>query len=246
MSAQMAGSLSPTNVSTNYLEACRAAQAAGNALLVVIEESQDAGAPTAAIEAFSSRREALSMQVCRIDASTRLGSQLAKSYGAGRFPYAVITNSVGEIVYRGSGPFEVEVPTRKVAEEAVAAMKVEAPAGQPFEKAELTDALQRAKAANRMLVVFIKTEGCYYCVKMKQESLSSDEVQSAVTQQFVSATVQAEECQSFVNDLGIRMYPTTLILSSSGALVDRIEGFVNADQLVSRLEQATTSLVSQR
>ena len=97
-----------------------------------------------------------------------------------------------------------------------------------------------------MLVVFVTTDACYYCAKMKQEALVDVEVRSAVADQYVSATIQAEDCQDLVSQHGIRMYPTTLILTNQGRLVDRIEGFVGAGQLLSRLEHASSNLVSQR
>ncbi len=81
---------------------------------------------------------------------------------------------------------------------------------------------------------------------MKREALTDPYVQTLVTRDFVSAQIDAEQHPSLVEEYGVRLFPTVLVLTPQGKLMDRIEGYVTAGQLTNRLENLSASFISQR
>jgi thioredoxin-related protein len=276
LSLQLIALLPPMlGITTNYFQTCHSAHGAGKSLVVIIEHTRQpngqlangqlangqlANGQLARAKQARMFAHADAFQVCRIDASTNSGARIAASYGATKFPFAVVTNSEGEIVYRGTELLQPQLSAQPAAdnrpEAAIETSELVASAAKPdaqqldeqplFDSYELVDALQAARESRRMLVAFVTTRSCYYCVKMKQESLSDPEVQSTAAQCFTTAKIDGDTCPDFIERHGIRMFPTVLILTSQGALVDRIEGYVTGDQLASRLRQASSSFISQR
>jgi thioredoxin-like negative regulator of GroEL len=59
---------------------------------------------------------------------------------------------------------------------------------------------------------------------------------------FVLTVVNGAEQTKIVQEMGVRIYPTTYIFDPTYGLIDRIEGFVPADQLRKRLAVATRRL----
>ena len=195
-------------------------------------------------------------EICQVDISLDYGRHLAEKYAVTEFPCAVITNSAGRIVYRGS---ELLKPRRSpAAAESLQATEIangdigRLPSEEdlvelePFAGTSLSEAEQLVSGHEKMLAVFLTTPSCHYCLKMKRDALYAPEVASAVRTEFVSVRIDANTCPEFVERHGVRLFPTVLILTSHGQLLDRIEGYVSADQLASRLRQASTTWVSQR
>lgn len=237
------------------------------ALLVVLEDRTRAdGQWTGQVGSVQLDSE---FQVCRIDVNSGYGQRLVRTYRARSFPYAMITDEQGAIVQRGSsivstkdGQEGQDVAARARASEPTllaARLPQSLPAvelaSQPdlqfsaeaaFDPTSVEEAQQRARQHHRMLVAFVTTKACHYCIKMKREALQDPGLRSKVQQDFVSACIDADQCADWAEEHSIRMYPTVLVLTSQGQLVDRIEGYATADQLVARLDQATAQLISQR
>ncbi len=111
LSTQIAGAIvTHTEESPSYIEACRIANVEGKALLVILEKPEfPADTSLMPFNNVSSR-----FQICRIDATTGYGSRIAKSFGANEFPFAVVANQAGDIVYRGLAT--VKSPPQRVTE----------------------------------------------------------------------------------------------------------------------------------
>ena len=196
-------------------------------------------------------------EVCQVDTSNAYGRQLASKYGVTKFPCAVITNATGDIVYRGSellkprrmpaaGADELQVTDAETSQADSSLSDHQLVEREPFAPATLGEAQELVSSSNKMLAVFVTTPACHYCLKMKRDSLHAPEVESAVRDQFISARIEADTCPDFVAQHGVRLFPTVLILTSQGQLIDRIEGYASAGQLASRLRHASTTWVSQR
>jgi len=255
------------NDANSYAEAYRCAQRSDRPLLVVLEDRHDATGHLRSLATEESLRLSTEYQVCRIDVNTSYGAEVARSYQADKFPYSVVTDRRGEIIYRGIGqgqsaagfgrrqPAKVarrsaDHPTEPAVQASTAIAADAAPSTTPvdavFAVTDLEAAQQRARQQNRMLVAFVTTTSCHYCLKMKREALQNPTVRETVSEHFVSARIDGDLHAAWAERHGIRMYPTVLVLTSHGHLVDRIEGYVSADQLTARLDQATSQLLSQR
>lgn len=92
----------------------------------------------------------------------------------------------------------------------------------------------------RPMLLFVTREGCLYCVRMKQQTYADAGVASEITRSFVATTVDGLQQQSLVRQLGVRVYPTTVIISPQNEVLDVIDGFVDSNVLRSRLAAVTS------
>lgn len=208
-----------------------------------------------------------------MDVSTPYGQQVAESYGAEEFPYAVITDEKCQrILYRGVGHFSAKTwestlenyrvvsRARSGRRHTVRKMDVgsvtrpaspaeessldDLPYRRPFSHPNLDSAISASCKARRGLVVYVTMPGCFYCQKMKAETLVDDSVKSTIRQGFESVIVDRVDEPRWVDRHNITIFPTTLVLSPSGSVIDRVDGYVKAADLRSRLKSARSSKLS--
>jgi thioredoxin-related protein len=108
------------------------------------------------------------------------------------------------------------------------------------------DAWTEVDQAGRPLMVLVTRQGCPFCVRMKNSTLADPLVVQVVNAEFVALRVDQQEDPAFVRDLGIKAFPTLLIISPDDKLVDRVKGYMNADQTRQRLENARRATTAQR
>lgn len=106
-------------------------------------------------------------------------------------------------------------------------------------------AWQSAHTAQRPLLLYFSMAGCDYCRKMERETLADHSVVSAIETKFVAASLPAEKNPDLVRRLGVRTYPTTVIISPQAALLDRISGYVGPAELRDRLRVAAEKASTQ-
>jgi|GEM_PF-2269894 len=104
-----------------------------------------------------------------------------------------------------------------------------------FAHKTLEQAWRTAVARRRPMLVMFSTEGCHFCTKMMAETYSRPEVQQMLRQHVETVKVDAQDNPSLVERLGIRGYPTTLLVSPDGNVLDAIEGFASAKVFTSRI-----------
>lgn len=96
----------------------------------------------------------------------------------------------------------------------------------------------------RPLLLFVTMDSCVSCEKMKNVTLADPEVASNVRKSFVAVYANANDIREFVKKVGVRVYPTTLLISPKARILDSIPGYVKADKLQVRLERASDRLKS--
>ena len=93
-----------------------------------------------------------------------------------------------------------------------------------------------AQKSRRPILLFITMRGCLHCDRMVQSTYGSPLVRDMLTNRFETVYVDSAKSTTLVQKLAIRWYPTTVLVSSSGKEVDRIEGYCDASQLARRME----------
>ncbi len=88
------------------------------------------------------------------------------------------------------------------------------------------------------MLVFVTRQDCYYCTKMKQSTYADRDVIAEVHRSFVPVQMSGAGHEPAVQKLGIQLYPTTVLLSPEGEVLDVITGYVPVDELKPRLEAA--------
>jgi len=104
---------------------------------------------------------------------------------------------------------------------------------------DVDEALRVAQSTNRPMVLFVSMGQCKYCHMMIQKTLANVEVRRTIGSSFVAATITAAEQPELMKRLGIRSFPTTLLVDSNGKIVDHMTGYVGVKKFRSHLHRVT-------
>ena len=242
-------SVSSVQESRDYAAALEAARQQQKPLVVVLEDaSGEDGRPAAWLR----RPDDLlaGFQVCRIDISVPRGRRVAELYGAHQFPYTVITDvDCHKILFRAAGPISDDylrqALQRHIPSTVALTIKGESDP-KPFAYRTLADAEKASRASSRPLLVVVSMNPCHFCDKLKHESLENARVAHRIASEFESIVINEAEHPEWVQRQHVNIFPTTLILSPSGTVLDRIEGFLPADRFHGRLERIDDVQLSAR
>ena len=109
---------------------------------------------------------------------------------------------------------------------------------------DLSRAIEGARSEGKLIVADVYTDWCGWCKKMDKE-IYSDPAIVALSRQQVFLKVNAEdrgEGQSFARDMGVKGYPTTIILDGQGRVLNVAQGYISSPQaFVELVERARAS-----
>jgi thioredoxin-related protein len=108
-------------------------------------------------------------------------------------------------------------------------------------QADLNAAWQKAKATKRPLLLVASMEGCHYCEEMKRNTLHDRQVLAEIQHSYVPAAVKAADRPNLIEKLQIRIFPTTVIISPEGRVLDTIRGYVPPEQFRARLASVSSA-----
>ncbi len=104
--------------------------------------------------------------------------------------------------------------------------------GIAFSSGGFDAALARAQAEKRLLLVDVYTDWCGWCKKLDREVFADGRV-GAAAKDLVAVKVNAEKGgEEIARRYRVRGYPTILFLDGAGSVVERIDGYVDADEMV--------------
>ncbi len=104
--------------------------------------------------------------------------------------------------------------------------------GIAFSPGGFDEALARARAENRLLLVDVYTDWCGWCKKLDREVFADGRV-GAAAKDLVAVKVNAEKGgEEIARRYRVRGYPTILFLDGAGKVVERIDGYVDAGEMV--------------
>ena len=101
-----------------------------------------------------------------------------------------------------------------------------------FSSLSYTQALDEARAGNRLVMLDVYTDWCGWCKKLDRETFADSRVREAL-KDFVALKVNAEKGGRAVAErYEVRGYPTILFISPDGRVVRQVRGYVNADEML--------------
>lgn len=103
-------------------------------------------------------------------------------------------------------------------------------------RVKVKDAVTEATNLGKPLLVSVSTDWCHYCKKMDRETLSDARVAKHIEECFVPLKVDGDKDRELVRMLGVRSFPTMVILSPKMKVLGTMKGFRTADQLNAALE----------
>lgn len=112
-------------------------------------------------------------------------------------------------------------------------------AGKIAWNSNLSEALAESKQTGQPLLLFVMVDNCPYCLKMKRTSFLDDQVTKQIGQSYVATQVNADNYRQYIRDLGVQLFPSTVIISPDNKIIDRINGYLNAQALNRRLLSAS-------
>lgn len=104
--------------------------------------------------------------------------------------------------------------------------------GVSFASTGFDEALDRARSEKKLLLVDVYTDWCGWCKKLDREVFSDARVASAASR-LVAVKVNAEKGGEKVAErFAVNGYPTILFVDGTGNVVKRVEGYVDADEML--------------
>lgn len=107
-------------------------------------------------------------------------------------------------------------------------------------------AWRTAQADGRAMLVFFTTDSCHFCDKMQRDTLTDQEVERDIERSYVAAAVNESEYPELAAELGIRAFPTTVIVQPDGTISQVIRGYAGPDLLREELQAAVPTKFVQR
>jgi thiol:disulfide interchange protein len=101
-----------------------------------------------------------------------------------------------------------------------------------FASLDLPQALDRARSGGQIVMVDVYTDWCGWCKKLDRETYSDRRVREAL-REFVPIKVDAEKGgRSVAETYGIDGFPTILFVAPDGRVVRKVQGFVDAEEML--------------
>lgn len=113
-------------------------------------------------------------------------------------------------------------------------------------QSDVDAAWKQAKESGRPLVMFITTDGCFFCDKMQKETFKDAVVAKELENGFVPVAVHARKNLALVQRMGIGAFPTTVIISKDAKIIAAMPGFVSGVQMRESLRVARVETTPRR
>ncbi len=91
---------------------------------------------------------------------------------------------------------------------------------------EHTDALKKAKAEDKPLLIYFFSRYCVYCSAMDKDVLSDKEISGPLTTDVVYLRVDVDKKTDIARHYNVRGYPTTWLVEPSGKRIAGIPGYI--------------------
>jgi thioredoxin-related protein len=100
---------------------------------------------------------------------------------------------------------------------------------------DVDQALQEAESQQRPVLLFVSMDRCKYCQQMAQTTLRDLQVRQAIGTHFVPAVIKNSDRPDLMRELQIQSFPTTLIVSPHGKVLQEMKGYVDASKFHQQL-----------
>ena len=105
----------------------------------------------------------------------------------------------------------------------------------------LSEASSASRKLNRPILVYVESEHCGWCRKMDRTTWADPSVARLVNERFVTLKLNGDEDSPRLEKWKISGYPSIVVLSSSGEVVLRHDGYQSSRDLLRRLDRVAPS-----
>jgi thioredoxin-related protein len=120
---------------------------------------------------------------------------------------------------------------------------VESPASTPTASAPATlfshrtveAAWKKAERQRRPLVILFTSDHCPHCERMLAKTYADPGVHGLLVDHAETVLAHSREYAELIRKLGVRGFPTTLIVAADGHIADAVEGYIEPPEFTIRL-----------
>lgn len=106
----------------------------------------------------------------------------------------------------------------------------------PFQWQTNYEQAQRSRIeSQKPMVVYLTMDGCPHCHRMLKTSYRNRQVAGQISNDYVATIINASRQEELAKQFGVRIYPTTFLVGPDNRIVDKMEGYVEANELQRRL-----------
>lgn len=98
-------------------------------------------------------------------------------------------------------------------------------------------AFKEAAASRRPVFVLVYADWCEWCKKYELEALEQQEIRMRLSREWVPVAVNYDENRELARRLGVKLVPTTLLLTPDAKKLQRFFGVIDARALAENLDR---------
>lgn len=103
------------------------------------------------------------------------------------------------------------------------------------------EALNAARTSGKPIIVFVGTDWCHYCTKMKKETWQDPITCQHVSPHFETLYLDGDRDAQIVSRLQVRGYPATLVYTSEGEFLQQADGYLTVDRTIAWLRSIASN-----
>ena len=104
-------------------------------------------------------------------------------------------------------------------------------------QSDINHAAQTSQKTKKPMLIEVGASWCGYCKKMQRETFQNAHIAKHVNACFIPVSIDADAEKKLVQSMGVRAFPTTVIVSPEMRIVQVIEGFQSAAEFDGHLER---------
>lgn len=93
-------------------------------------------------------------------------------------------------------------------------------------------AIDDAQKQNKTIMLVFDQKGCYYCDLFKEDVLSNSEVISELNEDYITVIIDVNQQPQLASKYKVYGTPTIVFIDANENQIDRIEGYVDADEFL--------------
>jgi thiol:disulfide interchange protein len=101
----------------------------------------------------------------------------------------------------------------------------------------LDDGLKAAQVANKLVLADFTAVWCKWCKELKLQVFDQAEFTEFAAKNLVLVSVDADQNRELVDKYGVKGYPTVLIMSADGKVLEKLEGFKKLPEFMAALKK---------
>lgn len=113
-------------------------------------------------------------------------------------------------------------------------------------RTDLDAARAESQQSNRPLMLFVTSSHCPYCVKMQNETFRNAAVIAELNEHFIPVQIDRGTQPTLERKLGVRLYPTIVIVDDADVEVRRLTGFTASGAFVATLQKVSAEWLAAR